>query len=376
MNPCGRICGRICFFFSNIIISLLLLFSLSSFSPAHAAGFGTVTSLVSIGVCGNNIVERGEDCDGSALDGQTCQSLGYDAGTLTCGIGCDFNVFECVNLGPDEGSVVLSGKAYPNSVVKILKDGQIAATTAADSNGDFKTTLSHLIVGSYSFAVYTYDSNDNKSKTTTYTKEISKDEIKEIAGIIVPPTLRTDTDKAQKGDKIALSGQSAPLAKITIYLFSGSSSWSLSAIAGSNGYYFFELDTNDYAAGSYTVSAKTTIDSLTSEASDAGSFEINDVINDNAGDDTTVADDGTDDSANSSNDDSSVETSESSETASSSAKGWRKVDFNEDSRVNLIDFSILIHWFDKSDFPPKVDANTDKKVNLSDFSVMMYYWSG
>lgn len=365
MNPCERIP----FFFSSIIISLLLLFSLSFFSsPAHAAGFGTVTSLVSIGVCGNNIVERGEDCDGSALDGQTCQSLGYDAGTLTCEIGCDFNVSECVNLGPDEGSVVLTGRAYPNSVVKILKDGQIAATIAADSNGNFETTLSNLIVGSYSFAVYAYDSNDNKSKTVTYTREISKDEIEEITGIIVPPTLRTDTDKAQKGDKIVISGQSAPLARVTIYLVSGSSSWSLSAIAGSNGYYFFELDTNDYAVGSYTASAKTTVDSLTSEASDVVSFEINDVVDDNAGDNTTVADDGTDDSSD--------ETSESSETASSFVVGWRKVDFNEDSRVNLIDFSILIHWFDKSDFPPKVDANTDKKVNLSDFSVMMYYWSG
>ena len=65
-----------------------------------------------------------------------------------------------------------------------------------------------------------------------------------------------------------------------------------------------------------------------------------------------------------------------SDAESSSAKGWKKVDFNDDSRVNLIDFSILIHWFDQPGHPAKVDVNNDNKVNLSDFSVMMYYWTG
>ena len=35
-------------------------------------------------VCGNNIIETGEQCDSSNLNGQTCQTQGYDTGTLDC----------------------------------------------------------------------------------------------------------------------------------------------------------------------------------------------------------------------------------------------------------------------------------------------------
>jgi len=329
-------------FFLAIILPVLSYSLFLVSSSAESASTGIITATVAVGICGNNIVEYGEDCDGSALDGQTCQSLGYDAGVLTCGISCDFDKSDCVNLGPDEGSVVFSGKAYPLSIVKILKDGQIAATTAADSNGYFETTLTHLIVGSYSFAIYAYDSNGNKSKTITYTKEISKDEVEEISAIVVPPTLNISDDNIKKGEKITFSGQAAPGAEMTIDLSSGKDNWSFHPTAGSSGYYSYKLDTKDYDVNDYTVSAKTTINNLTSESSEEATFTI----------------------------------SESSQISSNSVKGWKKVDFNEDSRVNLIDFSILVHWFDQPSFPSKVDVNTDKKVNLSDFSVMMYYWSG
>jgi hypothetical protein len=47
-------------------------------------------------VCGNGIVESGEQCDGADLGGQTCEGLGYTlGGTLTCNAGCGFNVSGC-----------------------------------------------------------------------------------------------------------------------------------------------------------------------------------------------------------------------------------------------------------------------------------------
>ena len=238
----------------------------------------------------------------------------------------------------ETGSIVFSGKAYPFSAVRILKDGQIAATTASGANGDFETTLTHLTVGSYSFAVYAYDSNGNKSKTIAYARVISKDEIEEISDVIIPPTLSIDDNKVKKGNKITFSGQTAPSAKVTIYLISDNDSWSLNATAGSNGYYSYELDTDDYDEGNYIISAKATINGLTSEYSEEVSL-------------TTT-------------------------TNYSSECSTKKGDLNCDARVNLIDFSILINWFDSGNFPSKVDINTDKKVNLSDFSVMMYYWTG
>ncbi|MCH8244392.1 hypothetical protein IIB97_00705, partial [Patescibacteria group bacterium] len=53
-----------------------------------------------------------------------------------------------------------------------------------------------------------------------------------------------------------------------------------------------------------------------------------------------------------------------------------KGDLNGDCAVNLIDFSILIFWFDRFNVPLKVDLNGDGKADLVDFSIMAYYWTG
>jgi len=59
-------------------------------------------------VCGNNIVEAGEQCDGSDLGGKTCVSLGYDSGTLSCKSNCIYDTSDCTTtpapgVGPTGG---------------------------------------------------------------------------------------------------------------------------------------------------------------------------------------------------------------------------------------------------------------------------------
>ena len=49
-------------------------------------------------------------------------------------------------------------------------------------------------------------------------------------------------------------------------------------------------------------------------------------------------------------------------------------DLNGDGRVNLIDFSILLHWWGKDN--ALADLNKDGRVGLKDFSIMMYWWTG
>jgi hypothetical protein len=51
-------------------------------------------------------------------------------------------------------------------------------------------------------------------------------------------------------------------------------------------------------------------------------------------------------------------------------------DFNKDTMVNSIDFSILLYFW-KTIFPfanPCVDVNLDKKVDSIDFSIMLFKW--
>ncbi|MEE8409459.1 MAG: hypothetical protein V3T05_07635, partial [Myxococcota bacterium] len=46
-------------------------------------------------VCGNDAIEAGEECDGTDLDGMTCQDFGFNGGTLNCSPLCSFAFFGC-----------------------------------------------------------------------------------------------------------------------------------------------------------------------------------------------------------------------------------------------------------------------------------------
>lgn len=46
-------------------------------------------------VCGNGVVETGEDCDVGTLNDKTCQDEGFAGGTLAYGTGCTFDTSQC-----------------------------------------------------------------------------------------------------------------------------------------------------------------------------------------------------------------------------------------------------------------------------------------
>lgn len=60
-------------------------------------------------VCGNGVLNPGENCDGSALGGNSCVSLGYTRGTLSCNSACQFNTSGCTRCG---NGVCESGEDY------------------------------------------------------------------------------------------------------------------------------------------------------------------------------------------------------------------------------------------------------------------------
>ena len=50
-------------------------------------------------ICGNGVVEDGEQCDGADLGGQTCASKGFVKGTLSCSSSCAFVTSKCSMCG-------------------------------------------------------------------------------------------------------------------------------------------------------------------------------------------------------------------------------------------------------------------------------------
>jgi len=80
--------------------------------------------------CGNGSVDAGEDCDGSDLDGETCTSLGYDEGTLSCS-SCSFDESGCSSCGE-------SDYWSPDSTTDSDEGATVDGTTYGTGNG---TTL-------------------------------------------------------------------------------------------------------------------------------------------------------------------------------------------------------------------------------------------
>ena len=75
----------------GIILSILIFVRASANSVSISA---VVTS-----ICGNGVVDLGEECDGSALAGQSCATRGFTGGSLSCDSDCTFNTDNCSSGG-------------------------------------------------------------------------------------------------------------------------------------------------------------------------------------------------------------------------------------------------------------------------------------
>jgi len=76
--------------------------------------------------CNNGQINTGEDCDGNNLGGQTCQSLGFSGGTLSCNQStCKFNTSQCTNPPPPPIGDRYN-PPYPRSTALALSDAVAA----------------------------------------------------------------------------------------------------------------------------------------------------------------------------------------------------------------------------------------------------------
>ena len=57
----------------------------------------TSTTTVPGHLCGNGVLDRLEQCDGTNLFGRTCLTLGFPGGELKCGPDCIFDVSGCAS---------------------------------------------------------------------------------------------------------------------------------------------------------------------------------------------------------------------------------------------------------------------------------------
>ena len=350
-----------CLFLIIFLIGIIFLLRYFWFLTKNtlADSQSTIVIKVRISVCGNNIKEEGEQCDGTDLAGATCRSLGFSGGTLSCSASCDFNTSGCTSGGgggggggggyvppptttlPGTGQVNFSGKAYPKSTVTLLKDAQIVATTIAGADANFQISLSNITPGSYIFSVYSEDNRGNRSSLLTFPLSVTQGVTTNVSGIFIAPTIDVDKSEVKRGDNISIFGQSVPQADIVISINSDEEFF-VKTISDKNGTYLYNFDTSMIEYGSHYTKSKASVgNQLLSNWSYLVNFKV--------GDKTVLK-----------------------------TKTGRcgKADLNCDGRVNLVDFSIAAYWYKRSSPPKNVDLNGDGKIDLVDFSIMAYYWTG
>lgn len=245
-------------------------------------------------------------------------------------------------LSPQAPSTVFSGKAYPGSEITLLKDGQIAGTVQADPAGNFSLSVRVLSTGDYLFSLYARDYTGKSSRLISFSVSAVFGITTTIRDVVLPPTISVDKRQVAKGDSVDLFGQSVPAADIVILVTTPSGEFSVQRVADQGGKYRYSLDTLPLEFGEYSATA---LASLEGSFSDIASAQVN----------FTIA----------------AETI--LEELTPRPLGGN---LNDDNFVNLVDFSILIFWFDRPNVPAKVDLNGDGKADLVDFSIMAFYWTG
>lgn len=246
---------------------------------------------------------------------------------------------------PSITQVIFTGKAYPNSIVTLLKDAQIMATTISGADANFKISLTNITSGSYIFSVYSEDDNGYRSSLLTFPLSVSSGVITNVSGIFISPTIDVDKSEVKKGEIIKIFGQAIPNSDITVIINSDTEIYAKTK-ADNIGAYLYNLDTLEIEMGGHLVKSRATLEEEISPLSKAISFIV--------GTKTVLKE---------------------------IIKIPEKGDLNDDKKVNLVDFSIAAYWYKRpiSSAFAAIESqklNNDRKVDLVDFSIMAYYWTG
>lgn len=323
----------------NIIFTtIIFILALIAISAAHAA-FTVSTS--------SNVYITAQVCDPTST---TCGVTGGGGtgGTGTGGTGGTGGGGGGSSSSSSSGTagipttVNFSGMGYPSSKVVILQDGVSVVTTTCDPNANFSASLTGLAQGSYTFSLYTTDTQGRHSVSFSFPVFVTTGATVNIGGIILAPTIDVDKSEVKQGDNEAIFGFAVPNSQVNISVHSGTEHL-VNTKATSSGAYLYNFDTTPLEFGTHNAQSHAILTDKVSANTDPVSFIVG-------------------------NQDVTKKT-----TTCGSLVG----DINCDGKVNLVDFSILAYWYKNKGTPPaNVDLNGDGTINLVDFSILAYHWTG
>jgi len=239
-----------------------------------------------------------------------------------------------------DGQVIISGYAYPNSKVSILVDGNFVQTINSNSTGAYSVTLDAIARGVYTFGVYAEGPDKVRSSTFSTSFTVTGARTTSLSNINVAPSIKVSPDPVQPGQVLTFSGYGLPNADVTIEngRLNSKTSQNLTATTDSAGRWSVTTDTGSFSVDTYQVRAKSK--QTTGQATNFSEYTFYGV--------------------------------------GKTADVPINADLNRDEKVNLIDFSILLFWWNTNggNSSPPADINQDGNVSLTDFSILLFNWTG
>jgi hypothetical protein len=296
--------------------------------------------------CGDALIQTGESCDGTNLGGATCESVGFDEGSLSCSSVCTLITTSCVlddspttggtRSGGTDGvvvtdtNVIVSGQALPGMSVTLLKDGQRVATVPAKDDGTYQITLTGLATGVYKMQVVGTLGYTQSVKSDVFVVRVIKNSTTKISGVVLPPTLNVEEDATH----LIISGRTFP--GIPVQLIIDGVKTALVNSDETGRYQFMQPKRTSLNDTSVVVDA--TYNGIIISASQV------------------------------------LESVGISEAPLSACQ--LRADTNSDCHVDVVDFFVMRWRFLAGVVTDRFDFNRDGLVTITDFSIMAYYWTG
>jgi len=294
--------------------------------------------------CGDGILQSGfsEECDdGNNDDGDFCSATctiepAGSGGGGSSGGGSGGRGGSSQELGDTQ--ITVSGVGYPGRTINFILDTDSIGSVRAGSNGRFEFATD-ADPGTATLGMWSTDTSGTRSLTLNNTFDVTQGAITNLTGIILPPTISVPNQNVDPGAVVNVSGQSAPNATVELHI--DDSDPVETTTANGNGQWSYSLDTGTLSISEHILRARTIVGNppLTTESSFSNSLQL------------FVGVDG---------------------------QATQPSDLNRDGSVNLIDFSILIFWWQTNggDSDPPADINQNSNVGLEDFSILLFNWTG
>lgn len=353
--------------------------------PSVLLAQSVATTTLTLSVCGNSLVDIGEQCDIPGETGVYSQTIVGRQCNVSCNLGpyCGDGILqtlfgeECDDGNNTDGDfcsaickiepagsggggssgggggggggrdrdlpttqVQITGRAYPSRTINFILDSDSIGTAQANSSGVF--SFSTLVApGTATLGIWATDVSGTKSVTLNTTFDVTQGALTNLNDLVLPPSLKVSTANFNPGQVLTVSGQAVPNAKIDLYIDRNSITAIATGQAAANGLWSIQYDTNRLSNDEHTIRARsvTGTGALTVQSGFSSTLQL---------------------------------------FAGVAGRAATPSDLSRDGKINLIDFSILIFWWNTNggDSNPPADISGNARVGLEDFSILLFNWTG